>query len=240
VNFHAIVLAAGSGKRMGIKEKKQFLVVAEKCIFIHALRALAGVRDIKKVVLVYNEEDYSRYKIIIEKEGLKDRVDLVAGGEQRQHSVIKGLEFLMKSYEEGDGVLIHDGARPLVAPSDVTSLMDALKEGTKGATLAYKINDTIKEVDDKGFIKKNVPRDTLWGIMTPQGFDLKTIYESHKALPEGVIVTDDTQLLIEKGHAVKIVEGSKRNIKLTTSEDLKIIEMFFSSKALKIESPRYV
>lgn len=234
MNYHAIILAAGSGSRMGIKEKKQFLMIQNKAIFLHSIFAFAKVREIQKIVLVYAADDYQRYKILIDREGLTDRVELVAGGNERQESVMNGLEHLMKSYKPGDYVLIHDGARPLVKEKDIKSLIDALKD-CKGATLAYKVSDTIKEVTKEGHIKKNVARDKLWGIMTPQGFDLETIYNAHKNAKE--TVTDDTELLVSVGETVHIVEGSKQNIKLTTQEDLKIIELYFKSMQLKIESP---
>ncbi len=238
MNFHAIILAAGAGKRMGIKEKKQFLMVKDKAIFIHSLLAFARTRDIKHIVCVYNEEDYQRYKILIDREsGLVDRVKLVPGGEERSHSVMQGLEHLKEISQSDDYVLIHDGARPLVTQKDITSLIETLKEPEcKGATLGYKISDTIKEVDEQGFIKKNVPRKKLWGIMTPQGFHLDTIYQAHKN-NKNEKVTDDTELLISKNENVKIVESSKQNLKLTTKEDLALIELYFKVKQLKIESP---
>ncbi len=238
MNFHAIILAAGSGKRMGIKEKKQFLMVNDKAIFIHSLLAFGRIRDIKEIICVYHEDDFQRYKILIDREpGLVDRVKLVAGGNERSESVMNGLEALKENSEPEDYVLIHDGARPLINAKDINTLMETLKEPEcKGATLGYKISDTIKKVDDQGFINKNVPRKKLWGIMTPQGFHLDTIYKAHKNNDDNK-VTDDTELLIAQNQNVKIVEGSKQNLKLTTKEDLTLIELYFKVKQLKIESP---
>jgi len=238
VNFHAMILSAGSGKRMGTKEKKQFLMVGDKCVFLHSLLTFAKIREIKRLLLVYNKDDYQRYKIIIDKEELSDRVVLIEGGEERKDSVQNGLKYLMENADKNDVVLIHDAARPLIDIADIRNLMNVLVN-CKGATLAYKIVDTIKEVEKDDIISKNISREKLWGIMTPQGFELGTIWEAHQKFGN-INVTDDTELLFKMGLKIKVVEGQKTNLKLTTQEDFKIINIFLSSKVLKIESPHYI
>ena len=215
--YAAIVLAAGSGKRMNSKVHKQYLIIQDRPVLYYSLKAFED-SAVDEIVLVVGkgEEKFCR-KEIVDKYGISKVKAIVEGGKERYHSVFEGL----KQTSDADYVLIHDGARPYVSKQSINDLVECLKTYDAGL-LMVPCKDTIKEVKE-GIVVKTLKRETLMQAQTPQVFkseDIKVAYQ--KAKDEGYVATDDSQLFeryIDKD--IKAVLGDYSNLKITTQEDLK-------------------
>lgn len=223
----AIIASAGSGRRMGLAEKKQYLPLGDRPILAHTLGVFEASPRIKDVVLVVppGEVEVCR-KGIVEAFGFGKVRVIVEGGEERQDSVRKGLERV----EDTDLVLIHDGVRPFV---DVRMIEEVLEAASRwgAAITAIPVRDTVKRVSQGGMVEGTIDRDGLWLVQTPQAFRRNVIDEAHRrALKEGVYCTDDGALVERLGVPVTVVRGSWRNIKVTTRDDLELAEAILGSR----------
>lgn len=224
MNYTAIVLAAGSGSRMNTKVKKQYLLLEEKPILYYSLKAFeeSAVTDIVLVV-GHGEVEYCK-KEIVERYQFKKVTAIVEGGKERYHSVFEGL----KAIKNTDYVLIHDGARPFVTNEILKRVMNSVVE-YRACVVGMPVKDTIKIADENGYSKETPERKNVWMIQTPQCFEFGLIYEAYEKMlqEEDETITDDAMVL-ERVHGlpVKLIEGSYRNIKITTPEDLVIAEAY--------------
>lgn len=224
----AVVLAAGQGKRMQSAVAKQFLLLNGEPVVCHALRAFEE-SDVEAVVLVTgaDEIDYCR-KEIVEKYGFKKVIDVTAGGKERYHSVYEGLRALEGILAEDGIVLIHDGARPMVTEEIIYRTIEAA--GKYGAAVAaMPVKDTIKVVDEHGFVVMTPDRSTLWQMQTPQTFTYQLVYTAYQKLLSNPSyqngITDDAMVVeAMEQKQIKLVEGSYENRKVTTPEDMIIAE----------------
>lgn len=228
----AVVLAAGSGKRMGSSTKKQYMLINDKPILYYSLEAFQQ-SFIDEVILVVSQEDVDYcQKEIVEKYAFTKVTAIVEGGKERYHSVFSGLEAVSNC----DFVFIHDGARPMLTEDILERLLTCVKE--HGACVAgMPVKDTIKIADASGNIAATPDRNLVWLVQTPQVFDytlIKDAYEQlikseQELLGRGINVTDDA-MVVETltGHLVKLVEGSYENIKITTPEDIVVAENFLN------------
>lgn len=224
----AVVLAAGQGKRMQSAVAKQFLLLNGEPVVCHALRAFEK-SDVEAVVLVTgaDEIDYCR-KEIVEKYSFKKVIDVTAGGKERYHSVYEGLRALEGILAEDGIVLIHDGARPMVTEEIIHRTIEAA--GKYGAAVAaMPVKDTIKVVDEHGFVVMTPDRSTLWQMQTPQTFTYQLVYTAYQKLLSNPSyqngITDDAMVVeAMEQKQIKLVEGSYENRKVTTPEDMIIAE----------------
>ena len=160
--------------------------------------------------------------------GFSNKVRWINGGETRQESVFHGLNSLPKDAEK---VLIHDGARCLIKPESIDKCVKEL-EINEAIILATKVTDTIKIVDNEGFIRETPNRKYLWAAQTPQGFLVKSLKKAHKlAIDKNWTVTDDASLFEMLNWKVKIIEGNYSNIKVTSPMDLKTAKLFLKSSS---------
>lgn len=221
----AIVLAAGQGKRMNTKVRKQYLLLAGKPILYYSLKVFQDSDLIDEIVLVAGagEETYCRERFVEEYHFTKVK-KIVSGGEERYHSVWNALK---ETKEEGY-VFIHDGARPFVDGAMIGRAYEEV-EKYKACVVGMPVKDTIKLADANGFVADTPPRNRLWMVQTPQVFEAALVKEAYGRLMEEEIsgVTDDA-MVVERmmEFPVKLVEGSYENIKITTPEDLKKAEVF--------------
>ena len=234
--FAAVVLSAGSGKRMKSDIPKQYMNLLEKPVIYYSLKAFQD-SGFSSIVLVCGKEDieYCRREIV-EKYSLTGVTSIVAGGKERYHSVHEGL----KAISDADYVFIHDGARPMLDADIIDRLKQAVEE--EGAAVAgMPVKDTINIVDALGYIADTPERKYVWQVQTPQCFSFPIIYESYDKLvsdeKNGIVippVTDDAMVLsYVHGHKVKMVEADYRNIKITTPEDIGIAANFLKEKRNK-------
>lgn len=230
----AIILAGGRGKRMNSNVPKQFLMLDNKPILYYSLKAFED-SFIDSVVLVASEDDMEYcQKEIVEKYGFHKVDKIVSGGKERYHSVLNGI----KAVTESDYIFIHDGARPFVTEDMLHRLLDcAVKD--KACVAAMPVKDTIKIADESGYIASTPKRDLVWTIQTPQVFSYELIKEAYLLLEKNeyfllekeISITDDA-MVVETllGEKVKLVEGSYRNIKITTPEDMGVAEGFLRAQ----------
>lgn len=216
-----IIVAAGSSSRMG-GQNKQFLELGGIPVIARTLLAFENSDVIKNIILVVRAEDVFSLQMLAEKYGISKLSDIVCGAGSRQESVLKGFARLSK---EETAVLIHDGARPLVTKEIISSVAAAL-ENHSAVTCAVKVKDTIKEIDKDGKVTKTLNRENLVAVQTPQGVNAEDYLAAIEKLGDIKNFTDDTSIMEAAGYDVFTVEGSYKNIKITTPEDIPAAESF--------------
>lgn len=222
--YAAIVLAAGSGKRMNSKVHKQYLIIQDRPVLYYSLKAFED-SAVDEIVLVVGkgEEEFCR-KEIVDKYGISKVKAIVEGGKERYHSVFEGL----KQTSDADYVLIHDGARPFVNQDIIRRCMQEVQK-YQACVVGMPVKDTIKIADEEGYAKQTPDRKNVWMIQTPQTFSYALIYEAYEEMlkTEDTAITDDAMVLERtKDKKSKLIEGSYRNIKITTPEDLLIANVY--------------
>lgn len=212
-----MVVAAGTGSRLGAAQHKALVPLDGRTLVEHTLRALLAVEALDPVVLVGHADDRAELSSLVD--GLPRPVILVDGGARRQDSVAAGLAALAE--DAPAVVLVHDAARPFVPVEALPELARVAQGGC--ALLAIPIADTVKRArdDDPTLAEGTVPRDGLWAAQTPQAFDrLRLTALLSDAERSGRTVTDEAGLFETAGLPVRFVEGSRLNFKVTTEQDL--------------------
>ena len=213
----AIVLAAGSGRRMGGDIPKQYMELSGKPVIYYSLKVFQD-SVVDDIVLVVSDEyiEYCR-KEIVERYGFSKVTDIISGGRERYDSVRNGLEVC----ESADYVLIHDGARPFVKDKMIFDCVNALKIAN-GCLTALKATDTVKICENEA-VKTTLDRNKIYFAQTPQGVDSK-LYKKICESVSDTDFTDDASVLESSGEKVIIVNGDRSNIKITTPFDLVLAE----------------
>ncbi|MCF8106965.1 MAG: 2-C-methyl-D-erythritol 4-phosphate cytidylyltransferase [Desulfohalobiaceae bacterium] len=225
MHLWSIILAAGQGKRLPeIQQKKQFLTWRDRPLYWHSARTFSNVPRIKGIVFVFPEKERAVQEKNISyfscHEDLGVEYKVVAGGDERQQSSLQGLQALPPDCTH---VLIHDAARPFVSARLINRVISALEQGAQGVVPGLSVTDTIKQAVD--FKLLTLPRETIYTIQTPQGFDRKTMLKAHeKGLKAGLSASDDAFLLEEDGGEVRLVEGEPENRKITHPRDLQLLQ----------------
>ena len=219
----AIIVAAGSGIRMGSDIKKQYIELVNIPILSRTVIAFDKNERISKIVLVIPKTDfeYCQNKII-DPFGFKKEIVLVEGADERQTSVFNGLKHIRETIDSTDRliVLIHDGVRPFVEQSVISESI-ASCISVNACIPALKISDTVKKVNHRRQIELTLNRDELYQAQTPQAFKFSLIYDAYEhALKTQFHGTDDASLVEHLGHDVHIIPGSKFNLKITQPDDL--------------------
>lgn len=226
---HAVVPAAGAGKRMGAAVPKQYLRLGARTVLEHTLWRLAGHTLIQRVVVAISAGDEYFEEL---RASLPDKITTAAGGAERCHSVLSALHALTAHAAPDDWVMVHDAARPCVRVADLDSMLDTLGDDAVGGILAAPVRDTLKRCDASGAIIATVDRTQLWHALTPQMFRLGTlIHAIESALADGVIVTDEAQAIERIGLTPRVVAGSADNLKITHPEDLALAGMILAAQA---------
>jgi 2-C-methyl-D-erythritol 4-phosphate cytidylyltransferase/2-C-methyl-D-erythritol 2,4-cyclodiphosphate synthase len=220
----AVIVSAGVGKRMNTAVSKQYLTVGGKPIVVHAMEAFERSPAVDHMVLVVGAGDEAFGQELVEAYGLRKVVSVVAGGTERQHSVRRGVEALAASCPDMSWVLVHDGARPLVTADVIDRALHAALE-TGASVPGVPVKDTIKEANRDGIVVATPARSSLWAVQTPQAFRVDVLLEAHRrAEADGFLGTDDAMLVERLGVGVKIAGGDYRNVKVTTPDDLGLVE----------------
>ncbi len=219
-----IIAAAGSAQRMKGTDKILFKICGRE-ILSYSIAAFDRAKCTDKIVVVTSSEKINAVKKLAESLKLKTEIEVTQGAGERQYSVLKGLERCEKS---SDCIMIHDAARPMITAAQIDFLYDkVINEGLKAAALGMPVKDTIKAVDKSGKIIATPDRSTLYITQTPQAFELSLYKKAvEQAVEQNAVYTDDCQLVEAIGESVYMVEGSYKNIKITTQEDLLTAENF--------------
>lgn len=206
----AVVVAAGRGERFGGGKPKQFVELAGEPVAARACRPFLEEPGVGGVVLVLPSDVAEAPPAWV----ARLDVHVVAGGESRRESVLRGLA----SLDETVGtVLVHDGVRPLVTGALVRRVLSATGSGAVVPVLP--VRDTVKEVEDDRVVR-TLDRSRLRLVQTPQGFAREALARAHREVEPAERATDDAALLEAAGVAVRTVPGEEGNLKITTPEDL--------------------
>lgn len=233
----AIIAAAGEGSRFSSdsskENPKQCRMLLNYPLYMWSLREFISSAYISSIILIGNEYILSSMQEQVAAFDTEKRIDVICGGKSRQESVYLGLKQSESHTPKPTHALIHDAARPLITKKDIDAVALAVI-ASGAATMASVVPDTVKKVDrDSLYIKETLNRDELYLAQTPQGGRLDWLLEAHnKLVLKGQEVTDDAACLERAGHSVKVVPGSRFNIKVTHSEDMDICRYILSNRSL--------
>lgn len=215
----AIILVAGNSTRYGQNRNKNFEKIYGKTVLEYSLEAFQKNAYIDTIIIGAKEEEIPTIQKIITKKEMIKPIDIVIGGKTRQETVHNCIK-----QTKADIVMIHDGARPAIKQEYINQCIEEMKE-FKGATVGVPSKDTIKITDENNVIVQTTKRSNTWIVQTPQCFDRITLLAMHEKY-QTEEVTDDCMLLEKNDEKVKIIEGDYTNIKITTYEDIGIMENF--------------
>ena len=216
MNWGAVIVAAGRGRRLG--KPKQFIALAGIPMVAWSMRTFDAMHELGELVVVTEEEWLAQMEALTQEYAPRLKPRVVAGGATRQESVYNGLEALS---DRCDAVFVHDGARPLVNADDVCAGMGEVRAG-RGAVLAAPVVDTIKIVNrETKVVQRTLDRNELWAAQTPQFAMRADLWSAHvKAKSAGIEATDDVALLEYVETEVVIVPASDLNFKVTNPPDI--------------------
>ena len=219
----AIIVAAGSGERMGTRGKI-FIPLGGKPLLAWSVDTCQQCDLVQQIVITLNNNNLKLGQKLKE-ERAWSKATMCLGGVRRQDSVKKGLRKL----EDCEWVVIHDGARPFLTLDLIQNGLEAARE-TGAAVAAVPVKDTVKLANGSGLVKKTLQRDELWAIQTPQVFTFDIISKAYKELASEV--TDDAAAVERLGYKVKLYMGDYNNIKVTTPEDLALAEIIAQNTSI--------
>jgi len=221
----AIVVAGGTGTRMGAEIPKQFLLLNGEPILMHTLKVFQSIASIQEIILVLPEHQIAAWQDLCNKFHFSIKHTIIAGGETRFQSVLNGLGAVSKPEAL---VAIHDGVRPLVSVDTIERCF-AEAEIHDNAIPAIKPVETIRYIDDKG--SHPLDRERVMLIQTPQVFKVSTIKRCYNT-PWQPSFTDDASVAEFSGEKINLVEGNRENIKITTPQDILVAEAILKGKRI--------
>lgn len=226
----ALVPAAGVGRRMGGETPKQYLPLLGKTVIEQTLTKLAAVPEIEGIVISIGDSD--RWWPALDLKIAKP-IHIVAGGQERVHSVLNAVKDVIPNLSNDDWLLVHDAARPCVRLVDIEHLILATRDHPCGGILAAPAYDTMKKSSEHQEIIQTVDRSKLWRAFTPQIFRARLLYDAllaGQAYPDKI--TDEASALELMGYQPMLVEGRGDNIKITRPEDLTIAEFYLQQEQM--------
>ena len=222
---YTIIVAGGSGQRMGSKIPKQFLLIKGRPILMYTIEAFHQYLPVMPLTLVLPSQHIEAWKGLCSNYKFNLPVTLCAGGRSRFQSVKNGLATL----PEKGLVAIHDGVRPLVDTETIERSFISASQYQSGVT-TIPVKNSIREVFAGGSSgSKSLDRSNYRMVQTPQTFDLAMLKKAYDT-EEQTVFTDDASVWESAGNQVNLVEGSENNLKITTVQDLVIAEMLLNFK----------
>lgn len=218
--FSVIIVAAGSGSRMGSETPKQYLPLLGKAVLRHTIDVFIEMEGLKSLHVVIHPDHMPLYEQATK--GLSLPAPII-GGATRQESVYNALQTL--DLKDDDIILIHDAARPCLFRGDVSALL-ADFENHDAVSLCAPVTETIRR-DENGFLGDTIDREALLSLQTPQGFRFGLVKKAHRQ-QHGRHFTDDTSLVAASGIKVARILSSRPNPKITTAQDMSLAASFFS------------
>lgn len=219
--IYALIMAGGTGKRIGSDIPKQFIELAGKPVLMHTMQLFADFDNRIEIILVLPEDQIEQWKQLCHKHDFKILHRIAKGGSERFYSVKNGLDHI-----DTDGIVfIHDGVRPLVSHETLKRCLDlALLKGN--ALPVLPVSESVRFTDQDG--SKAVDRNKVKLIQTPQTFRVSQIKEAYKQ-PYNAEFTDDASVLENSGYFIYLTEGNRENIKITWPADLVWVEAVLNS-----------
>ncbi len=223
----AIIVAGGSGSRMGSATTKQMMELCGMPVVARTIAAFESCDRIRDIVIVAKADEINIYTELAKRYSFKKIRRVVKGADTRQQSVLNGFKAID---DKCDYVAIHDGARCLVTKENIEKVLEEA-ERYDAASAAAPVKDTIKITDKKGFVVSTPDRAVTWSAQTPQIFKAD-LYRAAAfyALKEGFEGTDDNSLVEWLGARVKMVDCGYENIKITTPEDIHIAQILLKER----------
>ena len=235
-NIWVIIPAAGIGSRMQTDIPKQYLTLNDKTVLEHTIKIFKSAEFISEIIVAVSKDD--EYWPGLELNTDK-RIQTVEGGEERCHSVLNALIFLLDKAQTDDWVLVHDAARPCLRARDLNLLIDKLKDHDIGGILAMPVRDTMKRSGKRPdakydvLIEETVDREGLWHALTPQMFRFGLLYNAiQEAFSQGKLITDESSALELAGYHPVLVEGHADNIKITHPDDLALAAFYLREQEM--------
>ena len=216
----AVILLAGDSTRFKSDSPKQLFEVNGKPLFYYSVKPFVESKYIDSVLVVSKKEYFANIKKYF------NGVATIEGGASRHESVKNAISYLKDKVDDNDNVLIHDGARLFLDDEHILKLIEALKDN-QAATLALPSEDTLGVIED-GKIVQIPDRSRYVKIQTPQAFKFVTILRAHQV--DAFLASDDAQLCLGMDVKVAYVEGSKKFNKVTTIEDIKMVEGYLKEQ----------
>ncbi|MDY5607275.1 MAG: 2-C-methyl-D-erythritol 2,4-cyclodiphosphate synthase [Lentihominibacter sp.] len=215
-----IIAAAGQGRRMGAPVPKQYMKIGGEYILAKTINAFEQAEEVDYTFIVTNRDYIDLCSEIVSERGFSKVLGIVNGGRERQDSVYNAIQTLNSKRPGVSIVLIHDGARPFVDGSVISSVIEAAdRDGAAAACVA--MTDSVRKAGKEKGKSMAVDRSDYYSVQTPQGFRKTILIEAYeKAYDDGYMGTDDASIVERAGYDVTIVEGNYGNIKITTKEDL--------------------
>lgn len=218
MNF-GVIVAAGKSERMGPSVDKAFFSLGTQPVLAYSLIAFEKCPEIDGVILVVRKDRLDAARGMTQIYGCSKVKRIVAGGNSRQDSVANGLEELPPDVKI---VAVHDGARPCIQPSLISQTIQSAQKYGSGVA-AYKITDTLKEVEKGNVVTQTVDRAKLWAVQTPQTFEVTLLRKAYAQVQKRKLtVTDEASAVERVSKVVRLVEAPLSNIKVTTPGDLEL------------------
>jgi 2-C-methyl-D-erythritol 4-phosphate cytidylyltransferase len=222
----AIVAAAGSGDRLGSDSPKALVKLAGRPLVVWSIAALAASNTVERLVIAAPAGCEAEMAALAKQTAAELPTEVVTGGSSRSQSVANGLD----AVRDATVVVVHDAARPLVTADLVDRGVSQLEHwGCDAAIVAARATDTIKEAGPGGRVTATLERSSLWIVQTPQTFRAEALRKS-MGVAELDRAYDDAQLVEAIGGDVRIVEGSRDNLKITTAFDLRVAELLLAER----------
>ncbi len=219
----AIIVSAGESQRMAGLDKI-FAPILNKPVINYSISTFAECPEISEIVVVLAKSRIDKFETLLKQSNWQKPISYCVGGASRQESVMAGLSLLSPC----DLVIIHDGARPCITKEIIHRAINSVSE-TGAATAGVPTTDTIKIVGKVDTVVSTPSRESLWNIQTPQIFKYDLIRKAHLQKPN-TYITDDSTLVEQMGVVVKVFWGSYSNIKITTTQDIYIVESTLTEK----------
>ena len=227
----ALIPCAGHGSRAGTAKPKQYELLHGRAMVAHTIAAFQSLGDELAGLWVVTSPGDDAFALACPGFGSKNETLLAKGGATRAATVLNGLKALLATpgaAQAGDWVLVHDAARCLVTPAQITSLIAACKNDVVGGLLAQKLPDTLKS-GVAGRVAATIDRSDKWLAQTPQMFRIGALIEALEAA--GDKVTDESSAMEAAGFAPLLVAGSAQNFKVTYAEDFALAEAILAGRA---------
>ncbi len=220
--YYALIVGGGSGSRMQSEIPKQFMLLNGRPVLMHTIEALHSSGPAPEIIVVLNTDFHEYWRDLCTRHNFDILHQLVAGGEQRFHSVRNGLK-----YVSGDAIVaIHDAVRPCITHKVIDSAFLQAKE-LGNAVAAVKSRDSIRQKTKTNTVSLN--REDIYLIQTPQVFEIELLNRAYEQEYQ-IEFTDDASVVERSGVEISLIEGDTRNLKITYPEDILVAEAYLASK----------
>lgn len=237
-DFSVILPAAGQSRRFGgagnPSQKKVFVALDGRPVWLRTADLFRDRADVRQVIVVIATEDCDYFVDRFGSDLAVLGIDWVLGGAERHHSIANALEKVDAGCQ---WIAIHDAARPCATEKDIDQVF-SLGKKTGAAILAQPVHSTLKRITPERLVEQTVDRRNLWLAQTPQAFEKNMLIQAYAKFVAqakdgclgGVPITDDSQVVEAAGHPVSVVTGTGSNLKITTSEDLKLAQAILKAR----------